>query len=702
MFLSSFIKTQKNSTYKVNSTLSLSKNYLNPFIKTQVKHVSRSLTSRENREKYDLKKMDDYWELVDKDVNRRMEIMKQIEEKYKTKSEILISNSRDSKNEIKEIYFVPLINTDENILNNFFNKEKQDDIRKGGRLVLLDEVNKFNKNNPFNKISFDYEPLEYQDFQKIKKQYNILMDNKEYFIIALQQGKKILEFLESFREYKDDLQKNLNKNFRLVEHLEAVENSHPLRNNIEININKIETSNWIKNLFRNNKIDEKILGKKFNKIYLDLLDCLNREAAYARGYDIEIVDKTSDKKKTNAVAINKIQQNIENIQKLFYSISDSKEVEKIFSSIENDEFKQNEDLSDVKNDTDMLNKYEEKVEKNSSEDFEENDNYKVYAYDENKDYRYVFDKNPSDLTFDEIEYIRAEKEFEEENYFNLINSSHLGKLLSKLYKAKEELSNLLCNITKNESNNNNNELNIHSNINESEINKIIAEVKSIVLEDKVKDKKDVQNNIIEKDSKSTLKFPNNPKEYLKNRYYDIIQFGKNSKDMKIPISVKDKETYILNALMKYCADVIQSKEKKFNKKELRLEYFGEKLKSYEIFDNYQNIKDNNMNNEETSNPENYFTPNFKSLVEHLDKKHGLVEISVKYPFNVMNLSHELYGNDELSREILRFYLEKSNDKNLLSEKDQEKVLNVVEEYLNEKIENNTKNHNHQDKGILIY
>ncbi len=33
---------------------------------------------------------------------------------------------------------------------------------------------------------------------------------------------------------------------------------------------------------------------------------------------------------------------------------------------------------------------------------------------------------------------------------NKINSSHLGKLLSKLYKAKEELSNLLCNITKNE------------------------------------------------------------------------------------------------------------------------------------------------------------------------------------------------------------------------------------------------------------
>jgi len=735
MFLSSLIKSQKNSSTKINSTFSKTKNYLNPFLKIQVKHVSRSQTSRENREKYDLKKMDDYWDSVDKDVNRRMEIMKQIEEKYKTKSETLVSNSKFSDKEIKEIYFVPLIKSDENILNNYFNKDKHEDIKKGGRLVLLDEVNKFNKNNPFKKISFDYEPLEFQDFEVIKKKYNVLLDNKDYFIVALQQGKKIFEFMENYHLYKNKLHKDMNNNFRTIEHLEAVENTHPLRNNIEVNIEKIESSAWIKNLFKNNKIDDIVLRKKFNELYFDYLDCLNKEAAIRRGYDIEILENSIDKKKLNEIAINQIKEKIDKIDDLLESVVVYDGFEKETNGVYNLTNKLTEQFPEYYEDEEeyeiKVEKENEKTDINKSEndqEFETDDNevFNNYAFDENKDYTDIFNKSPTEWTFDEIEYVRAYNDYVNQKEIKYLKSSYLGKLLLNLNQAKEELYNLLNEI---ELNKNNGVYTIKNSIKDSELNKLIEEIKSMTVVANLKDEKDEIYEIENTKEKNLLKskfqgkthkevilrFYEDPKGFLNNMYFNIIQYSKECKEIKISDSVKDKENYILNVLMKFCADVIQSKHKKFSHKDKRLEYFGEKLKSYEIFDKSQNNSDEESFNEEKSNPENYFTPNFKKLTEYLSKKHGLVERSVydyknnienpnyKYPINVMDLTPELSCYDELSLEILRFYLENSDENNLLKKEDEEKVLKVVQECI--EIEKETfeiDNEQDENEGMLIY
>ena len=722
MFLSSLVKTQsKSNALKNTNFATTSKSYFNPFLKFQIKNVSRSLTSRENREKYDLKKMDDYWDSVDIEFERRMEIAKQIEEKYKSKSENLISNQKKSASEIKEIYFVPLTKSDESILIGFFRTEMQDDIKKGGRMVLLDEVRKYNKSNIFARIEIDFEPLDAQDFEKIKKNFNYLLTEKEFFVVAIQQGKKIFEFLEAFKTHKANLHRNVNEAFRRVEHLEAIESSHPHKNNLNVNLRKIENSNWVKNLFSNNKIDEKILSEKFNKIYFEFLDCLNCLAAESRGFDIELFEDTVEHKKANEIAkkevkekLNKVSSYLDSIEVVDGKVVESREAEGqkkeqvkkgieavvIANSSNNNEKKENN------NDENLSENKFSKIENNkkNEEDELDNEEEKEYLFDPEKDYSYVLEKAQKELTLDEYEYMRFIRDEVDKEEDALLKTSYAGRLKLKLKNAEEELSNASHVL---ESNNASFVYATENLIKSQDIENIIGELEALRTNSKTNDKNKIRIlnnpkklNLIQKidieNEENLLKLSENPRAFLQNFYWDLIKSAPADKDMKIPESVKDKEAYVFNVLLKYFADVVQSKNQEFSRKESRIEYFGENLKSYNWLDKNESPNDQkDLNNEEEANPENSFTPNFKKLVEYLNSKHGLFEKSVydfkfdvesrnfKYPWNVANLSAFLPISDGLGKEILGFYLENSTEKNLLSEKDQEKVFAYVKRHLAE-------------------
>jgi hypothetical protein len=721
MFLSSLVKTQsKSNALKNTNFATTSKSYINPFLKFQIKHVSRSLTSRENREKYDLKKMDDYWDSVDKEFERRMEIAKQIEEKYKSKSENLISNQKKSASETKEIYFVPLTKSDESILIGFFRAEMQDDIKKGGRLVLLDEVRKYNKSNIFARIEIDFEPLDAQDFEKIKKNFNYLLTEKEFFVVAMQQGKKIFEFLEAFKSHKANLHRNVNEAFRRVEHLEAIESSHPHKNNLNVNLRKIENSNWIKNLFSNNKIDEKILSEKFNKIYFEFLDCLNCLAAESRGFDIELFEDTVEHKKANETAKKEVKEKLNKVSSYLDSIEvvDGKVVESSEAEGQKKEqikkgkeavIKANSSNNNVKKENNNVENLSEnnivKIENNKKKEEDELESEeKEYLFDPEKDYSYALEKAQIDLTLDEYEYMRFIKDEVDKEEDALLKSSYAGRLRLKLKKAEEQLSNASHVL---ESNNASFVYATENLIKSQEIENIIGELEALRTNSKTNDKNKIKIlnnpkklNLLQKidieNEENLLKLSENPRDFLQNFYWDLIKSAQANKDLKIPVSVKDKEAYVFNVLLKYFSDVVQSKNQEFSQKESRIEYFGENLKSYNWFDKTESPNDQkDLNFEEKANPENSFTPNFKKLVEYLNSKHGLFEKSVydfkfnvesqsfKYPWNVANLSAFLPVSDGLGKEILGFYLENSNEKNLLSEKDQEKVFEYVKRHLAE-------------------
>lgn len=713
MFLSSLVKTQTKSNALNNLTLArTSKNYLNPFIKIQMKNVSRSLTSRENREKYDLKKMDDYWDSVDAEFNRRMDIAKQIEEKYKTKSENLISKSHLSASDIKEIYFVPLTKSDENILIKYFPTEVHQDIRKGGRLVLLNEVRKHNKTNLFNKIDFDYQPLDVEDFEKIKKNFNCLISEKQFFVVALQQGKKIFEFLDAFKIHKDSLHKNVSEAFRQVEHLEAIESNHPLRNNLNVNLRKIENSNWIKNLLDSNKLNEKILGEKFNQIYFDFLDCLNNAAAISRGYDIELFEDGSDVKKIGEIAKKEVKDKLNKITTYLDSIDNAINGDVLKKTVGDSEKKllkaplkkfmgdknvnkpndaktESDKNTDVSSDT----KDNDNIQNSNEKDESDNENQIKYLFDPDKDYSDVFDKAEKDLKFDEFEFIRYVTDQIESEEEAILKSFYAGRLKLRLKHAQEQLSHALEVFERNS-----NASFIYSTenlIKSQEIDKIIKELNSlkakqnVITLKSVNTPKFVENKLDIENKENLLKLIDDPRAFLQNIYYDLIKAAVEDKDLKIPESAnKDKETYLFRVLLKYFADVMQSKNQEFVNKESRLEYFGNDLKLYKIYDN-----SNEVNIEDKENPENLQTPNFKKLVEYLHSKYGLIEKSVydfkfkvenknfEYPWTVVDLGAKLPANDGLGKEVLNFYLENSNEKNLLNNKDEEKIFSYVAKYL---------------------
>jgi len=770
MFLSSLVKTQSKSSALNASYASLSLtrniNQKNSFIKLQLKNVSRSVTSKENREKYDLKKMDDYWDSVDKEFNRRMDILKEIEEKYKTKSENLISSSASKKSatavyQTKEIYFVPLTKSDENILKTYFKAEICDDIRKGGRLVLADEVRKYNKKHSAtfsasSRIEFDFEPLDAQDFERIKRQFNFLVSEKEFFVVALQQGKKIFEFLNAFKNHKADLLGNLNAAFRRIEHLEAIEASHPLRSNLNVSLHKIENSNWIKNLFLNNKINEKHLSEKFNKIYFEYLDCMNSAAAESRGYDVELFEDAFELKKAVEARKKNVKEKLNKITLYLDSVDyvDGKVISLIGGKVDNisksnsknkmktldsfrkgnhsEESKENLNLnsntgsssqsiftnSDNKNknqDENIKNNNVVRVVANEQEgnfELDSEEEQQEYLFDREKNYSKVFEKSEKELTFDEHEYIRfcRDKALKEE--YALLNSSYDGRLLIKLIKAEQMLSRAAQVLDRNSTSLVYATENL---IKSSEIDEILKELKSkktnsINVVNHQNNKFNSQSKKLElENEENLLKLLDNPKAFLQNLYWDLVKSGAADNEIKVPESASnDKESYLFKVLLKYFADVVQSKSHQFCEKDSRLEYFGENLKAYKWFENTskQNITNNTDNNntnnteelndEEKANPEILFTPTFKKLVDFLYTKHGIIEKKVYdykfnveserfcYPFNVVDLSESLAVNDPLGKEILRFYLDNSTDKSLLlSEKDEEKVYKYVTKYLSE-------------------
>lgn len=275
----------KRSSFQANKNL----------IKFPKKFVSSNPAAKENRDNRDFKKFEDIEESRINKMQQNLELSKQIEEKYKSKSEKFSTKNHSGDN--KKIYYVPLTKSDEEILaENFSNAEMQNDIRKGGRIVLLDEVQKHNNENPQKKIELDFEPLDLKDLERIKRQYAFFLDDKELLIFLLQIGKKILPFLRNFEKNRLNILEENSYNFRKLDSYIDLENSNPLSSKISIELKKYENPEWIGKLLVNNNLKENDLVQKFNDIYFKYLECVNFELKEIENISLE---NNTDNNKNN-------------------------------------------------------------------------------------------------------------------------------------------------------------------------------------------------------------------------------------------------------------------------------------------------------------------------------------------------------------------------------------------------------------------
>jgi hypothetical protein len=313
MLITNLIKQTKTTSFT-----SLNSNILNQksknFLKFQMKFVSANPASRENLDLREFKKIDDAAELRYENMLKKLELSKKIEEKYQINSKKLQSKNPLNTINAKKIYFVPLIKSDEKIISENFPVGIQNDIKRGGRLVLFEEVNKFNLDeNNKNKISFDFQPLDILDFEKIKKDYSIFLEDKELFIFLLQVGKKIFEFLKKFESLKKNFIEENNLKFRILDNYSDIVSNYnldniPLSNKITIELKKYENPEWVKNLMAKNKISEKNLQEKFLDIYLKYIDYINSQAKNLNNFDIEFVDNIKTKESNNQKTLKNLQE----------------------------------------------------------------------------------------------------------------------------------------------------------------------------------------------------------------------------------------------------------------------------------------------------------------------------------------------------------------------------------------------------------
>jgi hypothetical protein len=234
--------------------------------------ISGNRQNRENRDKKEIAKFELFWKGIDKMVLERRELEKKIENKYDGE-DTLLGNDKHTSENITQLYYIPLTKEDEGLLVNFSNKAI-DSIRKGGRLVLKEEVELYNSENLVNKIPFDFIPLNENEVEDLKKSFPEIYEDSKLFYYALQQGKPFYNTLIKYKDESTNMSKSYLSYLKYIVHYSHFGNkpNPPFNTKISMEFPKHADPHYIKLV--TNKLNEDNLCKTFKKIYLDYYEAL--------------------------------------------------------------------------------------------------------------------------------------------------------------------------------------------------------------------------------------------------------------------------------------------------------------------------------------------------------------------------------------------------------------------------------------------
>jgi hypothetical protein len=225
--------------------------------------VSKSKKSHEEREKRELKKIEKFWENIDKEIEDKRSIEKEIEAKYKNQENLIGNTVHGS--QLVDIYYVPLTKDDESLLD-LFSTKAADDIRRGGRILLQKELEQYGKEHPGSGSSINFTPMTLNDIKEIKEKYYEIYSNNNLFEAAIQRGKP---FIEALNKEKTRILLNHQK---FISHMNYISNYSQIKNppfntKIKIDFQKFEDPHYVKLVLAKNKYDENELNNKLLDIY---------------------------------------------------------------------------------------------------------------------------------------------------------------------------------------------------------------------------------------------------------------------------------------------------------------------------------------------------------------------------------------------------------------------------------------------------
>ena len=267
-----------NSKNFLLSSSNTSSKYMK-FDKTILKHVSNNPQSKVNRENREMEKIENFWNKVEQDEIRRRGIASDVEKRY---DEPTIQIGKDARDEFLnsksfiESYYIPLTNDDVKLLEHFSN-DAADMIKTGGRLVLINEINFYNKSKPLDKqIKFDpgFEPLELKEVEELKIEFKEIFDKEEIFNFILQKGKSLFKDLKNLKYSIIENHKNFTEKLSYLDDYNEAMISIPFNTKITSNFERQEDPKYVKLFLDNAKFDENATTNKLKEIYFNYYNAI--------------------------------------------------------------------------------------------------------------------------------------------------------------------------------------------------------------------------------------------------------------------------------------------------------------------------------------------------------------------------------------------------------------------------------------------
>jgi hypothetical protein len=295
--------------------------------------VSRNKKSWEDREKRELKKIEKFWENIDKEIEIKRTVEKELEDKYKDQ-ELLIGNSVHG-SQLVDIYYVPLAKEDEPLLD-LFSTKAADEIRKGGRLLLLRELEHYSIEHPGSGIGINFTPMSLGDIKELKDEYYYIYTNNKLFELALQKGKP---FIEKLNQEKSRI---LSYHQKFINHMKYIANYSEIKNppfntKIKLDFQKFEDPKYVKIALKGGKLDENEVSNRLSGIYHNYYDALVKtfKEGKVNMDDQTLSNKLSDSVENNLIERSKVFLNFLKLNNYSLNLtkSDSNSTATIFDKI---------------------------------------------------------------------------------------------------------------------------------------------------------------------------------------------------------------------------------------------------------------------------------------------------------------------------------------------------------------------------------
>jgi hypothetical protein len=246
---------------------------------TVQRFVSANPQSKVNRENRELDKIEKYWEQVDIQIADKANILKEVENKYKTET-IYVGRHISGKQtkidplieeKLIEMYYIPLSKDDGNLLSNF-SQATADAIVTGGRMVLYNEIVSYNRTQPIEKhlhLKPEFEPLNKEDIKELMQDFYEIYENEKIFNFILQNGKKMLNELRKIKYQKIKQCEDYRKKLNYVDHYGEVINNIPFNTKISKDFQKSEDPQYVAKFLKEKNIEDQNLTDTLKVIYFD-------------------------------------------------------------------------------------------------------------------------------------------------------------------------------------------------------------------------------------------------------------------------------------------------------------------------------------------------------------------------------------------------------------------------------------------------